>query len=50
MPPKANPDTEENILQTTLDNVCFQYNYDKAGNMSSKKIPGKGWEYMIYNK
>ena len=36
--------------QTTLDNLCYQYRYDGMGKMVEKKIPGKGWEYMVYDQ
>jgi RHS repeat-associated protein len=36
--------------QTTLDNLCYQYRYDGMGKPVEKKVPGKGWEYLIYDK
>ncbi|GAA4155351.1 hypothetical protein GCM10022217_13440 [Chryseobacterium ginsenosidimutans] len=36
--------------QVTLDNLCYQYRYDGMGKMVEKKVPGKGWEYVIYDK
>ncbi|MBB6126348.1 DUF6443 domain-containing protein [Mucilaginibacter lappiensis] len=36
--------------QTVLDNLCYQYRYDERNRLSRKKLPGKGWEYMVYNK
>jgi RHS repeat-associated protein len=36
--------------QATLDNLCYQYRYDGMGKLVEKKIPGKGWEYIIYDK
>lgn len=49
LPPKSNAD---NVLpdQTMLDNVCYQYRYDERNRLTQKKLPGKGWEYMVYNK
>ena len=49
LPPAAKPDSTAAISQTTLDNLCYQYRYDERGRLSQKKIPGKGWEYVIYN-
>jgi RHS repeat-associated protein len=38
------------IDQNTLDNLCYQYRYDGLGRLAEKKQPGKGWEYMVYDK
>ncbi|NHA06099.1 RHS repeat-associated core domain-containing protein [Mucilaginibacter sp. HC2] len=48
LPPGSNAD---NVLpaQTTLDNLCYQYRYDEWNRLTQKKIPGKGWEWMVYN-
>ncbi|MDH6252579.1 RHS repeat-associated protein [Chryseobacterium sp. H1D6B] len=35
--------------QTTLDNLCYQYRYDSWNRLVEKKLPGKGWEYMVYD-
>ncbi|WP_276090970.1 RHS repeat-associated core domain-containing protein [Pedobacter sp. JY14-1] len=50
LPPAANPDANAAITQTTLDAYCYQYKYDGRQRMTAKKLPGKGWEYMVYNK
>jgi len=49
LPPLANPDNGS-ISQTTLDNLCFQYRYDQKNRLVQKKLPGKGWEFLVYNK
>ncbi|HAL82421.1 MAG TPA: hypothetical protein DCO83_09420 [Mucilaginibacter sp.] len=49
LPPGAAPDATTAINQTTLDNLCYQYRYDERNRLSQRKIPGKGWEYTIYN-
>lgn len=36
--------------QTVLDDYCYQYKYDSQGRQVEKKLPGKGWEYMIYDQ
>jgi RHS repeat-associated protein len=33
-----------------LDNLCYQYRYDSRNRLVEKKLPGKGWEYMVYDK
>ncbi|MCJ0743874.1 DUF6443 domain-containing protein [Pedobacter montanisoli] len=49
LPPGANADA--NVpTQALLDNYCYQYRYDARRRLVEKKLPGKGWEYMVYNK
>jgi len=38
------------ITQTILDNLCYQYKYDSRNRLVAKAIPGKQWEYIVYNK
>jgi len=35
---------------TTLNNLCYQYQYDGRGRLVQKRLPGKDWEYTVYNK
>jgi RHS repeat-associated protein len=49
LPPGANPDATAAISAATLNNYCYQYQYDGLGRLVQKRIPGKGWEYAIYN-
>jgi RHS repeat-associated protein len=49
LPPVANPDAG-NISIGVINDFCFQYQYDGQNRMIQKRIPGKGWEYMVYNK
>lgn len=50
LPPGANPDEETVPTNEVLDDLCYQYRYDGKGRLVEKKIPGKGWEYTVYNK
>ncbi|TDQ11562.1 DUF6443 domain-containing protein [Pedobacter metabolipauper] len=50
LPPGANPDALTVPVQTALDNFCYQYRYDGRGRVIEKRIPGKDWELMVYNK
>ncbi|MDR4952607.1 DUF6443 domain-containing protein [Chryseobacterium sp. ES2] len=47
IPPKASIETNPN---TVLNDLCYQYKYDGKNRQVEKKIPGKGWEYMVYDK
>ncbi|KXH81151.1 DUF6443 domain-containing protein [Chryseobacterium kwangjuense] len=38
------------IDATVLDNLCYQYKYDSRYRLVEKKLPGKGWEFMVYDK
>ena len=33
-----------------LDKHCYQYKYDFKNRLIEKKIPGKAWEYIVYDK
>mgnify|MGYP001113059168 CR=1 FL=1 len=49
LPPGANPDGGAPDA-TAMDNFCYQYRYDGRNRLIEKKVPGKGWENMVYNK
>ncbi len=36
--------------QPLIDNTCYQYRYDERNRLSRKRIPGKDWEYLVYNQ
>ncbi|MGE6396376.1 DUF6443 domain-containing protein, partial [Chryseobacterium scophthalmum] len=50
IPPKAATATSVAQLNTKLDVLCYQYKYDKYNRLAEKKLPGKGWEYVVYDK
>ena len=47
IPPLA---SVSNLDSVTLDNLCYQYRYDSKNRLVEKKLPGKGWEFMVYDK
>ncbi|MDG2194273.1 MAG: DUF6443 domain-containing protein [Polaribacter sp.] len=47
LPPLVN--TSISISNTILDDLCYQYVYDSRNRLVEKKIPGKGWEYIVYD-
>jgi RHS repeat-associated protein len=49
LPPASGADGDGTISSTTLTNLCYQYQYDERGRPIQKKLPGKGWEYTVYN-
>ena len=38
------------ISQAIADELCFWYDYDELGRVVAKKTPGKGIEYIAYDK
>ncbi|CAA7195129.1 DUF6443 domain-containing protein [Chryseobacterium potabilaquae] len=38
------------IPDTILNDYCYQYRYDSRNRLVEKKLPGKGWEHMVYDK
>ncbi|MEM9687506.1 MAG: DUF6443 domain-containing protein, partial [Bacteroidota bacterium] len=48
IPPKV--DTEDGVSPEELSALCYQYVYDHRNRLVEKKLPGKGWEYIVYNK
>lgn len=53
LPPGANPDAVMvggySITTDILNKYCYQYQYDEKQRVVAKKIPGKDWEYTVYN-
>ncbi|RZJ90525.1 MAG: RHS repeat-associated core domain-containing protein, partial [Chryseobacterium sp.] len=38
------------VTELSLNDLCYQYRYDGRNRLVEKKLPGKGWEYMVYDK
>lgn len=34
----------------TVEGLCYIYHYDQRNRLVEKKVPGKGWEYIVYDK
>lgn len=47
IPPKAI--TSGSIAPNILNELCYQYHYDALNRLIEKKLPGKEWEYMLYD-
>lgn len=35
--------------ETQLKDLCYQYKYDNRNRLVEKKLPGKQWEFIVYN-
>ncbi|MNQ28932.1 RHS Repeat protein [compost metagenome] len=46
LPPKA----DASITANVLNDFCYQYKYDDRNLLVEKKLPGKDWEYIVYDK
>ena len=33
-----------------LNDLCYQYKYDHRNRLVEKKVPGRAWEYLVYDK
>lgn len=46
----APPPPAPTIQSETVEGLCYIYHYDSRNRLVEKKIPGKGWEYIVYDK
>ncbi|PIF33120.1 RHS repeat-associated protein [Flavobacterium sp. 9] len=46
IPPKADGVVDREVL----DGLCYQYKYDYRNRLVEKKLPGKQWEFIVYDK
>lgn len=47
IPPKASINA---VDLNALNKLCYQYKYDKYNRVAEKKLPGKDWEFIVYDK
>jgi RHS repeat-associated protein len=48
LPPVASAQADINA-NNTLSKFCYQYRYDHRNRLIEKRIPGKDWEYIVYD-
>jgi len=48
IPPKTTAD-DAVITSDELDQLCYQYIYDERNQLIERKLPGAGWEYLVYD-
>ncbi|SHM44419.1 DUF6443 domain-containing protein [Flavobacterium chilense] len=46
LPPKADGVINDGVL----NDLCYRYRYDERNRLIEKKLPGKEWEYIVYDK
>ena len=44
------PMAEGTITADVLNGLCYQYKYDDRNRLVEKKLPGKQWEFIVYDK
>jgi len=42
--------TVPSLERETFNDLIYQYKYDKRNRLIEKKLPGKDWEYIVYDK
>ncbi len=48
LPPKSEPQLAKPDANE-LSELCYQYKYDEWNRVVEKKLPGKPWEYIVYD-
>ena len=43
------PLSDGSTSQADLDGLCYQYRYDEQKRLVEKKLPGRQWEFIIYD-
>ena len=43
-------DTNLVVYNSVLEGLCYQYKYDYRNRLVEKKLPGKQWEFIVYDK
>jgi len=44
------PLADGTVTQSVLDGLCYQYRYDHRNRLVEKKLPGKEWEFIAYDR
>ena len=47
---QSGPGADKPVQDAILNGLCYQYHYDGKNRVVEKKLPGKGWEFMVYDK
>lgn len=50
IPPKVLVTTGNGVSTNEMNELCYQYRYDKRNRMIRKKVPGKAGESIVYDK
>tara|TARA_R110002072_G_scaffold236366_1_gene393964 strand:- start:1347 stop:5780 length:4434 start_codon:yes stop_codon:yes gene_type:complete len=50
IPPEAFADMTSYNVNSEIPDRVYRYKYDNRGRVIEKKVPHKGWEYIVYDK